>query len=401
MQPSWSAPLSVATDSARAAARARTAHGCARGPPRRARRSVPRGARGHLLRRALARLRMHVERARGGAALRRRHRAGGRVLARDHHPAEVLAFYGPLGLGRERRFAPALIEEAIANAGPGPRCVRDDVRGCAAVRRLVRPRPGRPGSARVRLRALGRAGFPDVGGDAIPFPMRLLHVARDFSLFLSAAGPDEARGVIERRAGRLRAASGRARRCSTSTTARRADEARCGSTRSRASRLHQLHSPAPDRRRLRGHRRDHGLKSPWLREHSTAWPSSPRPPPGAWASGRLRALCGARTRARPRPGRRVECDLGEAGPLGFGEWERVRLHPHFTERAFAQSPTLAPIGLLAGPTTSARRIRVSPRRARAGARPSRPHPRRRRLLAAMRERGRTGRRSTRRRQRPS
>ena len=36
------------------------------------------------------------------------------------------------------------------------------------------------------------------------------------------------------------------------------------------------------------------------------------------------------------------------GPLGFGEWERVRLHPHFSERAFAQSPTLAPIGLLAG-----------------------------------------------------
>jgi len=36
------------------------------------------------------------------------------------------------------------------------------------------------------------------------------------------------------------------------------------------------------------------------------------------------------------------------GPLGFGEWERVRLHPHFSERAFAQSPVLAPIGLLAG-----------------------------------------------------
>jgi HD-GYP domain-containing protein (c-di-GMP phosphodiesterase class II) len=36
------------------------------------------------------------------------------------------------------------------------------------------------------------------------------------------------------------------------------------------------------------------------------------------------------------------------GPLGFGEWERVRLHPHYTERAFAQSPTLAPIGRLAG-----------------------------------------------------
>jgi HD-GYP domain-containing protein (c-di-GMP phosphodiesterase class II) len=36
------------------------------------------------------------------------------------------------------------------------------------------------------------------------------------------------------------------------------------------------------------------------------------------------------------------------GPLGFGEWEHVRMHPHFTERAFAQSPALAAIGLLAG-----------------------------------------------------
>jgi HD-GYP domain-containing protein (c-di-GMP phosphodiesterase class II) len=38
----------------------------------------------------------------------------------------------------------------------------------------------------------------------------------------------------------------------------------------------------------------------------------------------------------------------KAGPLGFGEWERVRLHSHYTERAFAQSSTLAPIGRLAG-----------------------------------------------------
>jgi HD-GYP domain-containing protein (c-di-GMP phosphodiesterase class II) len=36
------------------------------------------------------------------------------------------------------------------------------------------------------------------------------------------------------------------------------------------------------------------------------------------------------------------------GLLGFGEWERVRLHPHYTERAFAQSQDLAPIGVLAG-----------------------------------------------------
>jgi HD-GYP domain-containing protein (c-di-GMP phosphodiesterase class II) len=51
-------------------------------------------------------------------------------------------------------------------------------------------------------------------------------------------------------------------------------------------------------------------------------------------------------------------DLGRVGvsnaiwekpaALGFGEWERVRLHAHYSERAFAQSPELAAVGRLAG-----------------------------------------------------
>jgi HD-GYP domain-containing protein (c-di-GMP phosphodiesterase class II) len=35
------------------------------------------------------------------------------------------------------------------------------------------------------------------------------------------------------------------------------------------------------------------------------------------------------------------------GPLGAGEWERVRLHPHLTERMLRQSETLAPLGAIA------------------------------------------------------
>ena len=35
------------------------------------------------------------------------------------------------------------------------------------------------------------------------------------------------------------------------------------------------------------------------------------------------------------------------GPLGAGEWERVRLHPHLTERMLHQSKALAPLGALA------------------------------------------------------
>ncbi len=66
------------------------------------------------------------------------------------------------------------------------------------------------------------------------------------------------------------------------------------------------------------------------------------------SSRRRHARATRRAGPRPRPGRCVERDLGEAGAPGFGQWEHVRLHPHFTERAFAQSPTLAPIGAPGG-----------------------------------------------------
>src|SRR4029453_7454553 len=35
------------------------------------------------------------------------------------------------------------------------------------------------------------------------------------------------------------------------------------------------------------------------------------------------------------------------GPLGAGEWERVRMHPYFTERMLQQSSTLAPLARIA------------------------------------------------------
>jgi DNA-binding CsgD family transcriptional regulator len=35
------------------------------------------------------------------------------------------------------------------------------------------------------------------------------------------------------------------------------------------------------------------------------------------------------------------------GPLGVGEWERVRIHPYLTERMLCQSQALAPLGAIA------------------------------------------------------
>ena len=92
------------------------------------------------------------------------------------------------------------------------------------------------------------------------------------------------------------------------------------------------------------------LKSPWLREHSTGVAEL------AEAAGWRAGLPAPSVRLLRRAA--LAHDLGRVGvsnaiwekpgPLGFGEWERVRLHPHYTERAFAQSPVLASIGVLAG-----------------------------------------------------
>ena len=228
-------------------------------------------------------------------------------------------------------------------------------------------------------------GFPDVRGDAIPLPMRLLHVARDISLFLSAAGPDEARAVVERRAGaayepRLAELAVR----NFDDLLAELDETRMWEQALESEPFPQIW--------IAGERVDAafaaiaaltGLKSPWLREHSTGVAELAEA--AAWRMGLPADSVTLVRRAA------LAHDLGRVGvsnaiwekpgPLGFGEWERVRLHPHFTERAFAQSPALAPIGLLAGSHherldgSGYHRGTRGPALDQAG-----PHPRRRRLL---------------------
>ena len=148
---------------------------------------------------------LHVERARGGVALRRRHRASRGVLShRRDQPEEVLAFYRahvgagqPAGGARRADRGRDRQREVLARVTRLPRCARSrsGSRGGSSS-----PRAIQAALEYVFARWDGR-GFPGVGGDAIPLPMRLLHVARDISLFLSAAGPDEARGVLQRRTG--------------------------------------------------------------------------------------------------------------------------------------------------------------------------------------------------------
>ena len=182
--------------------------------------------------------------------------------------------------------------------------------------------------------------------------MRLVHVARDFSVFLSARGADDAVAMLELRSG------GAYEPRLADLGARHFPEIIAGLDDARMWEQALEAEPAPHIW-MEGERLDTAfaaigafidLKSPWWREHSTGVAEIAEA--AAWRAGYV-----GRSREVLAP-RRISHDLGRAGvsnaiwekpgPLGFGEWERVRLAPLFTERAFAQSPSLAPLGVLGG-----------------------------------------------------
>jgi HD-GYP domain-containing protein (c-di-GMP phosphodiesterase class II) len=266
---------------------------------------------------------------------------------------EVLAFYKAyVGAGRSPEVRQQLMEAALAS----PERARESFATMCEVAQRFALWLGlnadiQAGLEFVFARWDGR-GLPGVAGDAIPLPMRLLHVARDLSLFLSAAGPVEARSVIERRTGAAYDPSLAALATSNfeqllfglDDTQMWAQALEC--------------EPTPwqwiDGDRIEtafgAFAAITGLKSPWLREHCTGVADLAEA--AAWRMGLAPdavslVRCGALAQDLGRVG--VSNAIWEKpGPLGFGEWERVRLHAHFTERAFAQSPALSAIGRLAG-----------------------------------------------------
>ena len=270
------------------------------------------------------------------------------------NPAEVLAFYRAyVGVGRAPEVRAAMIEDAIANAGPR---ARDAFATMCEVAQRFAGWLDLGSSVQAALEYVfarwDGQGFPGARGDAIPLPMRLLHVARDVSLFLSASGSDEARAVVEQRSGaayepRLADLASR----NLAELLAELDETRIWEQ--------ALASEPFPKLWIAGDRVDAafraiaaltGLKSPWLREHSTGVAELAEA--AAWRIGLPAASVTLLRRAA------LAHDLGRVGVsnaiwekpgrLGFGEWERARLHPHFTERAFAQSQALAPVGLAAG-----------------------------------------------------
>ena len=124
------------------------------------------------------------------------------------------------------------------------------------------------------------------------------------------------------------------------------------------------------------------LKSPYTLGHSHGGRRARRPRPA-----RTLGLAGRRG-ARPLHRAGLVHDFGrlgvsnsiwdKPGPLGAGEWERVRLHPYFTERMLQQSDALAPLAPDRGAAPRApRRLRLPTR-----ACPAAPSRRSARILGA-------------------
>ena len=266
----------------------------------------------------------------------------------------MLAFYrANVGVGRPPKVRDALLEDAIANAAPRAR--ESFATMCEVAQRFAGWLDLGPGVQAALEYVFARwdgRGFPDAAGDASRSRC-VSSTWRGTSRSSSPpSGADEARDVVERRAGtayepRL-----------AELAAANFDEllAELDETRMWEQALES--EPFP-KLWIAGERVDAafmaiaaltGLKSPWLREHSTGVADLAEA--AAWRMGLPAASVTLLRRAA------LAHDLGRVGvsnaiwekpgPLGFGEWERVRLHPHFTERAFAQSPALAPVGLLAG-----------------------------------------------------
>ncbi len=196
-------------------------------------------------------------------------------------------------------------------------------------------------------------GFPGAAaGESIGRPARVLHVARDVSVFLSAGGPDRARSVIEQRAGG--AYDPRLSALALDHFAALLDGLDDALIWEQA-----MAAEPPPQRWMTGDEIDAAfrvvgtftdLKSYWLRGHAEG--TSQLAEAAAWRLGLPEDEVSTVRRAA------LALDLGRVavsnaiwekpGPFGLTDWERVQLHPYFTERAFAHSPELAPVGELAG-----------------------------------------------------
>src|SRR4051812_37831938 len=235
-------------------------------------------------------------------------------------PSQVLGFYREhVGAGRPADVRESMLEAVISNPARG---AESFAAMCEVAQRFAAWLGLAPGVEAALEYVFARwdgKGLPrEVGGEALPLPARLLHVARDISLFLSAGGPDAARAAVEPRAGeeyepRLVELALQ----DLDAVVNELDDGRLWEIALECEPFPQV--------ALTGDRIDAGfgaiaaligLKSPWLAR-------AQRRRRGPRGSGSLaRRASGRRRRvsppggagARPRPHQRPERDLGEARP---------------------------------------------------------------------------------------
>ncbi len=234
----------------------------------------------------------------------------------------------------------------------GPKVIR---RGVAAHCEVGEILAGRIGLGQGVQRGLAHAfegsdgkGFPNgLKGEQLAFPARVVTVARDAEVLDRALGPEEAIEVLRRRrsAGTYDPAL---------VDAFVADRPSLLEPLREASVWEAALTAEPEPQPwIPGSRLDAvleafadfaDLKSPFTIGHSRGVADLVA---GACSSEHRTDLCRA---ALLHDLGRVSVPNGiwdRPGPLSQGEWERVRLHPYYTERILSRSPTLAPLSLLA------------------------------------------------------
>ena len=181
-----------------------------------------------------------------------------------------------------------MIEDAIANAGPRSRASFATM--CEVAQRFA----GwldlgieHPGSARVRLRALGRAGIPgcprrrDPAADASPARGAGTSPSSSPRRAPTRHGPSSSAERVPRTSlGSPSSPCGTSTTCSTVWTRRGCGSRRSRPSRSRRSGSRAIESTPPSRPSPRSPVSSHRGCASTRR----AWPSSPRPQPGGWAS---------------------------------------------------------------------------------------------------------------------
>ena len=193
----------------------------------------------------------------------------------------------------------------------------------------------------------------ELAGEEISRPLRIVRVAHDLVAIARARDGDAAIAALARRRGRGYDPRGRRRRAGRARDARCARPTRptrgSGSIDAEPEPVATISAPGwPAVARAFGEFAD--LKVASCTGTRAASPSSRRRPP-------------RRSAARAPRSRSVRAagflhDLGRVavpngiwdkpGPLSAAEWERVRLHPYYTERVLERSGALAPLARLAG-----------------------------------------------------